>query len=104
MPRALGAGYTCDFVCDFMCDLLHIADAIWCICDLVSDKNHFLSFCLRPVSEADAEGLRGWLHVRFRVRFHVRFGAYRRCDLVYLQFGVRQESLPIFLPSACQRS
>jgi hypothetical protein len=26
------------------CDLLQIAYAIWCICDLVSDKNHFLSF------------------------------------------------------------
>jgi hypothetical protein len=26
------------------CDLLQIADAIWCICDLVSDKNHLLSF------------------------------------------------------------
>jgi hypothetical protein len=32
----LGAGYTCDFVCDFMSDLLQIADAICCICDLVS--------------------------------------------------------------------
>jgi hypothetical protein len=60
-------------VCNFMCDLLQtaggiysklqlrfhvltveatadtklhlqIADAIWCICDLVSDKNQFLSF------------------------------------------------------------
>jgi hypothetical protein len=26
----------------------------------------------------------------------VRFTANRRCDLVYLRFGVRQESLPIF--------
>jgi hypothetical protein len=26
------------------CDLLQIAYAIWCICDLVSYKNHFLSF------------------------------------------------------------
>jgi hypothetical protein len=32
----LGAGYTSDFVCDFMSNLLQIADAIWCICDLVS--------------------------------------------------------------------
>jgi hypothetical protein len=40
----LGADYTSDFVCDFMCDLLHIADAICGICDLVSDKNHVLSF------------------------------------------------------------
>jgi hypothetical protein len=32
----LGAGYTSDFVCDFMSDLLQIADAIWCICDVVS--------------------------------------------------------------------
>jgi hypothetical protein len=32
----LGAGYTSDFVCDFMSDLLQIADAICCICDLVS--------------------------------------------------------------------
>jgi hypothetical protein len=31
----LGAGYTSDLVCDFMSDLLQIADAIWCICDLV---------------------------------------------------------------------
>jgi hypothetical protein len=27
-----------------MSDLLHIAGAIWCICDLLSDKNHFLTF------------------------------------------------------------
>jgi hypothetical protein len=40
----LGADYTSDFVCDFMCNLLHIADAICCICDLVSDKNHVRSF------------------------------------------------------------
>jgi hypothetical protein len=33
-------------------------------------------------------GFRGWLHERFHVRFHVRFAANRRCDLVYLQFGV----------------
>jgi hypothetical protein len=26
--------------------------------------------------------LRGWLHERFRVRFHVRFTANRRCNLV----------------------
>jgi hypothetical protein len=32
--------------------------------------------------------LRGWLHERFRVRFHVRFTVNRRCDLVYLRFGV----------------
>jgi hypothetical protein len=38
----------------------------------------------------------GWLHERFRVRFHVRFAAYRRCDLVYLRFAVRQESLSNF--------
>jgi hypothetical protein len=31
-------------VCDFMSDLLHIAGAIWCICDLLSDENHFLTF------------------------------------------------------------
>jgi hypothetical protein len=29
---------------DFVSDLLQIADAICCICDLLSDKNHFLSF------------------------------------------------------------
>jgi hypothetical protein len=40
----LGADYTRYFMCDFMCDLLHIADAIWGICDLVSDKNPSLSF------------------------------------------------------------
>jgi hypothetical protein len=34
--KALGAGYTSDFMCDFMSDLLQIADAIWCICNLVS--------------------------------------------------------------------
>jgi hypothetical protein len=32
----LGAGYTSNFVCDFMSDLLQMADAICCICDLVS--------------------------------------------------------------------
>jgi ankyrin repeat-rich membrane spanning protein len=32
--------------------------------------------------------VRGWLHERFRVRFHVRFAANRRCDLVYLRCGV----------------
>jgi hypothetical protein len=35
-----GADYTSDLVRD----LLHIADAIRCICDLVSDKNPFLYF------------------------------------------------------------
>jgi hypothetical protein len=31
--------------------------------------------------------LRGWLHEWFRVRFHVRFAAYRRCDLLHLRFA-----------------
>jgi hypothetical protein len=30
--------------------------------------------------------VRGWLHERFRVRYHVRFAANRRCDLLYLRF------------------
>jgi hypothetical protein len=30
------------------------------------------------------------------MRFHVRFAAYRRRDLLYLRFGVRQESFSIF--------
>jgi hypothetical protein len=30
----------------------------------------------------------GWLHERFGVRFHVRFTVNRRCNLVYLRFGV----------------
>jgi hypothetical protein len=34
------------------------------------------------------ELVRGWLHEQFRVRFHARFAANRRCDLVYLRFGV----------------
>jgi hypothetical protein len=32
--------------------------------------------------------VRGWLHERFHVRFHVRFAVNRRCDLLYLRFGV----------------
>jgi hypothetical protein len=40
--------------------------------------------------------VRGWLHERFRVRFHVRFAAHRRCDLVYMRFAVRKESLSNF--------
>jgi hypothetical protein len=32
--------------------------------------------------------VRGWLHERFHVRFHVRFTVNRRCDFVYLRFGV----------------
>jgi hypothetical protein len=48
----LGADYTSNFVGDFMCDLLNIADAICCICDLVSDKNSFLSF-LAPNRRCD---------------------------------------------------
>jgi hypothetical protein len=35
----LGADYTSYFMCDFMCDLLQIADAIRCICDLVSEMD-----------------------------------------------------------------
>jgi hypothetical protein len=47
-------------VCDFRSDLLHIAGAIWCICDLLSDKNYFLTFfCTK-------------LQMRFGVRFRVR--------------------------------
>jgi hypothetical protein len=42
------------------CDLLQIAYAIWCICDLVSDFTSYLFFAPNC-----------------------------RCDLVYLQFGVR---------------
>jgi hypothetical protein len=38
--------------------------------------------------------LRGWLHERFYVRFHVRFTVNRRCDLVYLRFGVAHGMLP----------
>jgi hypothetical protein len=34
------------------CDLLQIAYAICCICDLVSDKNHFLSFFLHQIADA----------------------------------------------------
>jgi hypothetical protein len=40
-----------------MSDLLHIAGAILCICDLLSDKNHFLTF----------------LHTKSQMRFAVRF-------------------------------
>jgi hypothetical protein len=46
-------------VCDFMCDLLQIADAICCVCDLVSDSE------LLPFTRT----------MRFAVRFAVRFGA-----------------------------
>jgi hypothetical protein len=38
--------------------------------------------------EVQLYSLRGWLHERFHVRFHVRFTVNRRCDLVYLRFGV----------------
>jgi hypothetical protein len=45
-------------VCDFMCDLLHIADAIWCICDFVFDKNHFLSFfCTKSQMRFDVDAI-----------------------------------------------
>jgi hypothetical protein len=40
--KVLGADYTSDFVCNFMCDLVQITDAIWCICDLVSDTELLL--------------------------------------------------------------
>jgi hypothetical protein len=39
-----GADYTINLVRDFISDLLPIADAICCICDLLPNKNHFLSF------------------------------------------------------------
>jgi hypothetical protein len=56
-------------VCDFMCDLLHIADAICCICDLVSAKNHFLSFfCTKSQMRFGVDAI--WC-LRFRVRFAV---------------------------------
>jgi hypothetical protein len=43
-----------------MSDLLYIAGAIWCICDLLSDKNQFLTFfCTKSQM---------WFGVRFRVR------------------------------------
>jgi hypothetical protein len=58
--KKIGADYTSDFFFDFMSDLLHIAGAIWCICDLLSDKNHFLSFFLSKSQ------------MRFGVRFRVR--------------------------------
>jgi hypothetical protein len=54
-------------VCDFMCDLLHIADAIWCICDLVSHNNHFLSF-FRTKSQ-----MRFGVDAIWCLRFHVHF-------------------------------
>jgi hypothetical protein len=57
-----------------------------------------VAFLLRSLAEADVldllvylelnAWLRGWLHERFRVRYHVRFAANRRCDLLYLRFGV----------------
>jgi hypothetical protein len=54
-----------------------------------------LPACLRCSGHAaahthylDKDSFRGWLHERFRVRFHVRFAANRRCDLLYLRFGV----------------
>jgi hypothetical protein len=56
-----------DFVCDFMCNLLHIASAIYCICDLVSVTE------LLPITRT----------MQFCVQFAVRFGA---CDLVHVQF------------------
>jgi hypothetical protein len=34
------------------------------------------------------------------VRFHVRYAVNRRCDLLHLRFGVRQESRPIFCSSS----
>jgi hypothetical protein len=59
-----------------------------------------LSRTLKPVWPD--YGIRGWLHERFRGRFHVRFAANRRCDLLYLQIGVRQESLSIFFCTKSQ--
>jgi hypothetical protein len=64
---SLGRDYTSDFVRDFMCDLLHIADAIRCICHLVYDTD------LLPITHS----------MRFCVRFAVQFGA---CDLVHARF------------------
>jgi hypothetical protein len=60
LEHLLITDYTSEFVCDFMCDLLHIAGSIWCICNLLSDKNHFLTFfCTKS-------------QMRFGVRFRVR--------------------------------
>jgi hypothetical protein len=39
------------------CDLLQIADVIWCICDLVSDKNHLLSFFLHQIASQIADAI-----------------------------------------------
>jgi hypothetical protein len=36
------------------------------------------------------------------VRFYVRFAAYRKCELVYLRFAVRQESLSNFFCTKLQ--
>jgi hypothetical protein len=47
------------------CDLLQIAYAIWCICDLVSDKNHFLSFFCSKSQMRFC--VRTKLHMRFSV-------------------------------------
>jgi hypothetical protein len=50
-----------------MCDLLHIADAICCICDVVSDTE------LLPITHT----------MQFHVQFAVQFGA---SDLVHARF------------------
>jgi hypothetical protein len=75
-------------VCDFMCDLLHIADAICCICDLVSDKNHVLSFA-RAANRTPNRMCDTKSHLRHQIASTTPNRICDlACDFVSMRFGV----------------
>jgi hypothetical protein len=84
----LGAGYTSDLV---RCDLLQIADSIWCICHLVSEKNHSLSFFLHQIADARTPNRNTISHAMCkRYQFRVRHQIADTPNRMHLRFTVNR--------------